>query len=88
MFLCNQGYLFLSFEGIKVYIVISLEYRPDESAFVKLDSSLKKNTAFVRKLVSDKVSLFWDIECTHYVASANFESQILKCTLHLQYILY
>lgn len=29
-----------------------LEYRPDDSEFVRLDSSLKKNTAFVRKLVS------------------------------------
>jgi hypothetical protein len=30
--------------------VVSL--RPDDSHFSKLDSSLKKNTAFVRKLVS------------------------------------
>ena len=29
------------------------ENRPDESFYSKLDSSLKKNTAFVRKLVSD-----------------------------------
>ncbi|XP_067945290.1 regulator of nonsense transcripts 2-like isoform X2 [Watersipora subatra] len=28
------------------------EHRPDEDAFVRLDSSLKKNTAFVRKLKS------------------------------------
>jgi regulator of nonsense transcripts 2 len=27
--------------------------RPDEAALAKLDSSLKKNTAFVRKLVID-----------------------------------
>jgi len=33
--------------------VVSL--RPDESYFSKLDSSLKKNTAFVRKLVSRAV---------------------------------
>lgn len=30
--------------------------RPDESHFSKLDSSLKKNTAFVRKLVSTTLS--------------------------------
>lgn len=29
-----------------------LENRPDESFFFKLDSNLKKNTAFVKKLVS------------------------------------
>ena len=28
------------------------ENRPDESFFVKLDSNLKRNTAFVKKLVS------------------------------------
>jgi len=28
------------------------ENRPDESFFVKLDSTLKRNTAFVKKLVS------------------------------------
>jgi hypothetical protein len=33
--------------------VVSL--RPDESYFSRLDSSLKKNTAFVRKLVSTTV---------------------------------
>lgn len=35
-----------------LFAVFLLEYRPDEAAFVKLDSSLKKNTALVRKLVS------------------------------------
>lgn len=29
-----------------------LDNRPDESFFTRLDSSLKKNTAFVKKLVS------------------------------------
>lgn len=34
-----------------------LENRPDESFFSRLDSSLKKNTAFVKKLVSVQTEL-------------------------------
>ncbi len=33
------------------------ENRPDESEFRKLDSSLKKNTAFIRKLVGLGVAI-------------------------------
>ena len=39
-------------KGVFLFFIFFVDYRPDEAAFVKLDSSLKKNTAFVRKLVS------------------------------------
>ena len=35
------------------YCVVLTDCRPDESFFVKLDSNLKRNTAFVKKLVSN-----------------------------------
>lgn len=39
----------INIEGSNICI---LDNRPDESFFTRLDSSLKKNTAFVKKLVS------------------------------------
>ena len=41
--------------------------RPDESHFSKLDSSLKKNTAFVRKLVCVFFSVSWLIKDLMFV---------------------
>lgn len=54
-----QGYSPLVFCWIYTYFVFSviLENRPDESFFSRLDSSLKKNTAFVKKLVSVQTEL-------------------------------
>ena len=49
----KQNELNLSLSKLKsLYFYIILESRPDEAFFGKLDSNLKKNTAFVKKLVN------------------------------------
>lgn len=50
-----------------------VENRPDESFFSRLDSNLKKNTAFVKKLVSLLDYLYISV-----VNSMNLEHDIME----------
>jgi len=46
--------------------LFSADNHPDESFFFKLDSSLKRNTAFVKKLVSVAVVFCYVLLCCLY----------------------
>ncbi|KAL5014942.1 hypothetical protein ScPMuIL_009212 [Solemya velum] len=77
--------------------IIAIENRPDESFFGKLDSSLKRNTAFVKKLrtlsESQKESLMKDftgLNLTKYIgeaASAITEAKLKMSDVHSALVL-
>ncbi|KAK6176702.1 hypothetical protein SNE40_014951 [Patella caerulea] len=89
-------------DSLKENNVKAAENRPEESFFSKLDSSLKKNTAFVKKLRnlidSQKDALIKDFnglnlskyigECASALADTKLKMSDVNCAVHLSSLIH